>query len=139
MTTLAPGNCCNRRSKSLSVETRMKPCAAAYSRILRSPTRASPFRSALSDSGNRSRNNGTSRATGFRRRGASSSGDFGPGCQFGGIRVHGEEVIRLKLGIVGQDLLLGRPPGKPFQNILNGEPRAADAAGGGPDVGGAQA
>src|SRR5688572_6723470 len=57
----APGNCFNKRSKSLSVETRTKSCAAAYSRILRSPIRASPFRSALSDSGNKSCNSGTRR------------------------------------------------------------------------------
>jgi len=37
-----------------------KVAAEAYSRILRSPAPASPFRSALSDSGKRSRNNSTS-------------------------------------------------------------------------------
>src|SRR5262249_52423312 len=47
--------------RKLSVETRTKSCAAAYSRIFRSPIPLSPFRRALSDSGNRSRNNGTSR------------------------------------------------------------------------------
>lgn len=52
--------------------------------------------------------------TGSRQRGASSSGSFGPRCQFGGIPVHGKKVIRLKLGIAGQDLLLGCPAGKPF-------------------------
>ena len=35
MMTLAPGNYCNRRSKSLSVETRMKPCAAS---VFQNPT-----------------------------------------------------------------------------------------------------
>lgn len=53
--------CFNICSKSLSVETRTKPGSTAYSRIRRSPTWASPFRSALSDSGNTSSNDGTSR------------------------------------------------------------------------------
>jgi hypothetical protein len=66
-------------------------------------------------------------ATGFRRRGVSSTGDFGSRRQFGGICVHGKEVIRLELGVIGQDLLLGRTTGKPFQNLLNGDPVAANA------------
>src|SRR2546422_8514266 len=60
MTTLAPLNLLNRCSKSLSVETRTKPPAQAYSRILRSPAPASPFRSALSDAGKRSPKRSTS-------------------------------------------------------------------------------
>ena len=47
--------------------------------------------------------------------------------EFGGICGHGKEVIRLELGVVGQDLRLGRPTGKPFQNLLNGDPVAANA------------
>jgi hypothetical protein len=43
------------------------------------------------------------------------------------MRVHGEEVIRRKLGIVRKDLLVGRSTGKPFQNLLNGDPVAANA------------
>ena len=31
------------------------------------------------------------------------------GRQFGGVIVHGKEVIRFELGIIGQDLLLGCP------------------------------
>ena len=60
MTTLTPEIRLNRPSKSLSVETRMKLRAEAYSRILRSPTPASPFQRALSESRKRSRNNSTS-------------------------------------------------------------------------------
>lgn len=54
---------------------------------------ARPFRSALSDSGNRSRNNSTSLGDGSRRRGASSSGDFTLSRQFGSIGVDGQEVL----------------------------------------------
>src|SRR5258708_25185846 len=53
-------NPATRSSKSRSVETRTNPPAQAYSRILRSPTQASPFLSALSDAGKRSPNNSTS-------------------------------------------------------------------------------
>src|SRR5712692_11584682 len=60
MTTFTPLNRLNRRSKSLSVVIRTNPPADAYSRIRRSPLPASPFRSALSDSGKRSRNTSTS-------------------------------------------------------------------------------
>lgn len=48
-------------------------------------------------------------AIGFRRRVASSSGDFAPRRQIRCIGIHGKEVIRLQLRIIGQDLLLGRP------------------------------
>src|ERR1039457_6558941 len=60
MTTFALPNLLKRRSKSLSVVTRTNPPAQAYSRILRSPPRARPFLSALSDSGKRSRKRSTS-------------------------------------------------------------------------------
>jgi hypothetical protein len=56
---------------------------------------------------------------------ASSSRDFGAR-QFGRIRVYGKEIIRLELGVIGKDLLLGRPVGEPFQNLLNGDPVAAN-------------
>src|ERR1035437_7772733 len=66
-------------------------------------------------------------ATGFRRRGASSPGDFAPRRQFGGVSIHGKEVIRFDLGIICQDLLLGCPTGEPLQNLLNGDPVTANA------------
>ena len=66
-------------------------------------------------------------ATGFRRRGASSSGGFGAPRQFGGVCVHGQEVIRLELGVVAEDLRLGGPAGKPLQNLLNCDVVAANA------------
>ena len=66
-------------------------------------------------------------AIGFRRRGASSSGDFAPRRQLGGVSVHGKEVIRFELGIIGQDLLLGSPTGEPLQNLLHGDPVAPNA------------
>jgi len=66
-------------------------------------------------------------AIGFSRRGASSSGDFAPRRQFGGVRVHGKEVIRFELRIIGQDLLLGCPTGEPLQNLLNGDPVTVNA------------
>ena len=66
-------------------------------------------------------------ATGFRRRGASSSGDSAPRRQFGSVSVHGEEVIRFELGIICQDLLLRCPAGEPLQNLLDGDPVTANA------------
>src|ERR1035437_2849501 len=84
--------------------------------------------------GARSRTRGKGRAiiesasaTGFRRRGASSPGDFAPRRQFGGVSIHGKEVIQFDLGIIRQDLLLGCPTGEPLQNLLNGDPVTADA------------
>src|SRR5205814_247842 len=87
----------NRPAKSLSVETRTKLRAEAYSRILRSPTPASPFRRALSESGKRSCTNSTSLGE-RHRKGASSFGDFAACCQFGGIGIDGQEVLKVPVG-----------------------------------------
>ena len=77
---------------------------------------------------------GTSRAVvrpapakGFRRRGASSSGNCATRRQFGGVRVHCKEIIRFELRIIGPDLQLGYTTSKPLQNLLNGDPVTAKA------------
>jgi len=91
----------------------------------RSPAHARPLRTALSDSGNRSLSNGTT--VGSRRRGALCPGGFSFRRQCGSIGIHGQEVIRLELRIIGQDLLLGCPAGKALQNLLNRYAVTADA------------
>ena len=127
MTTLASLHRPNSRSKSLSVETRTNPPAQAYSRILTSPAPASPFLRALSDSGKGRAIAQPALAKGFRRKEASSPGDFTLCRQFRRIRIYGPEILRIELRIIGKNLLLGGSIRKPLKNLLNRNAVAAYA------------
>ena len=102
-------------------------CAAAYSGILRSPARASPFEERFPIQETDRVITEPAAATGFRRSRASPLWRPSSRPPIRRHTVHGKEIIRLELRVVGQDLFPRRPAGKRFQNLLNGDPVAANA------------